>query len=107
MGYDRLISGGLFLIYVGLALGGGFERAAIWGIYLFIFLFCAWFPEELSDYFDFGVGSENHSLLKGFRRPFAQTFATPGIVVRVAAWIMLLLPALGIALWGLRWFRGH
>ena len=98
IGTDKILSALTAVAYLLAAVGSTFERYLGLILYLAFSVICIWFADGLSDYFEM---FHEH----GFRRYFFHP--TPPLVVRIMAWVMLGAPSIGIASFGLDWFRGR
>ncbi len=79
---SRIISGVIATAYFAAAcLTADGETAFLVGLYLILPLACIWFSRAMGGYTGFGMG-------RG-----AITTVTPGILIAVAGWLLLLLPA--------------
>jgi hypothetical protein len=87
---SRIISGVIALIYLVVAyLGDGGEAAFKVGIFLVLPLACIWFGEEMGNYSGMLMGG-------GPMNP------TPGWLVAAGGWLLLLLPVILAAIFGLK-----
>ncbi len=80
MDWNRILSGVLAGIYLILAfVGGGIEAALRILLYLLLPLACIWFGDEMGDY-------------TGIVRGQGITKSSPGWLVRILGWLLLLMP---------------
>ena len=80
---NRILSALVGCAYVGLACSfRDAEFAAIMGTFLILPLACIWFGDELGSY----IGPAGIVLC-------SITFPTPGVMLRVGGWLLLLMPA--------------
>jgi hypothetical protein len=97
-GISRSLSVIIALGYLVVARGGSVNALVGLTFYLVFAVVCIWFADELSEFFepfiDFGV-----------KRYFF--YSTPPLVIRIMAWGLLLLPAIGIKCFGVRWLKGQ
>ncbi len=82
---NRTLSALVGCAYVGLAYSfAGAEPAAIMSAFLILPLACIWFGDELGSY----VGPAGMVSLS-----YSITFPTPGVMLRVGGWLLLLAPS--------------
>jgi hypothetical protein len=82
MSWNRTLSAFLAVVYVLAALlGSGAESACVIGLGAVLPLACIWFSEAMGGY----IGPTAHGAITG---------TTPGIIICIAGWILLLLPLL-------------
>ena len=91
MNWNRILSGLVAVIYVvGATIGGGVEAAWKVGIFVILPLACIWFGDKMGGY----IGPTSSGAI---------TNTTPGVLVCIAGWLLLLMPVLvgiGYAIWG-------
>jgi len=81
MSWNRILSGLLAAVYIVVAfLGGGAKGAFTLALFVILPLGCIWFSNAMGGY----IGP----VWRG-----AITHPTPGLVVCIAGWLLLLLPA--------------
>jgi len=80
---SRIISGVIALVYViGAYVGGGGGAAIKVAAFLVLPLACIWFSDTMGGYTGFGMG-------RG-----AITSTSPGCMVAICGWVLLLLPVI-------------
>jgi hypothetical protein len=80
MNWNRIISGLIALLYLGIAFAhGGMESAFRMGIALIFPLTCIWFADAMGGY-------------RGLNGFTAITETSPGIIICILGWLLLLLP---------------
>lgn len=83
MNWNKLLSGLLAIAYVAIAaIHGGMKAAFEFAIFLILPLSCIWFSDAMGGYTGSG--------LLQFSAPI--TKPSPGILIRVIGWVVLLLP---------------
>ena len=83
MNWNRILSSLVAVIYMVMAaIHGGAELAFKFGLFLMLPLGCIWFSDAMGGYTGLG--------LLGYGAPI--TKQSPGMLVRVMGWIVLLLP---------------
>jgi hypothetical protein len=80
MDWNRILSGTLAGLYLILAfISGGAEAGLKMVLFLLLPLACIWFSEEMGDY-------------TGIIRGQSMTNTSPGCLVRLLGWVLLLMP---------------
>ena len=91
MNWNRILSGLVAALYVvGTYIHGGVEPAWKMAIFVIFPLACIWFADEMGGY----IGPTSSGAI---------TNTTPGVLVCIGGWLLLLMPVLvgiGYAIWG-------
>jgi len=85
MNWNRILSGLVAVIYVVIAaVLGGTELAFKMGIFLILPLGCIWFSDAMGGYTGLGLMAYDYPITK----------QSPGILVCIMGWVVLLLPVI-------------